>query len=195
LAESLLPLLIAHEGEESRAVDRANEMLALFPTAFEEAWLSGFRTKLGLVSKESGDGALARDLLAWMHASNADFTNTFAMLADLARGMSDCCDVSKCNAAAQSKFVEWHARWRDRLARDIDGGEAAPSRLRAANPAIIPRNHRVEEALAAAEAGDLAPFELLVAALQRPFDPKPSDARYREPAPAEFAGYRTFCGT
>ena len=195
LAESLLPLLIAHEGEESRAVDRANEMLALFPTAFEEAWLSGFRSKLGLVSKESGDGALARDLLAWMHASNADFTNTFAMLAGLARGMSDRCDVSKCDAAAQSKFVEWHARWRDRLARDIDGGEAAPSRLRAANPAIIPRNHRVEEALAAAEAGDLAPFELLVRAVQRPFDPQPSDARYREPAPAEFAGYRTFCGT
>jgi uncharacterized protein YdiU (UPF0061 family) len=67
--------------------------------------------------------------------------------------------------------------------------------LRAANPAIIPRNHRVEEALAAAEAGDSAPFDLLVRAVQRPFDPHPSDAHYREPAPAEFAGYRTFCGT
>jgi len=162
---------------------------------FEEAWVSGFRSKLGLVSKESSDGALARDLLAWMHESNADFTNTFAMLCASTHGMIECCDLSKCNAAAQSKFAAWHARWCARLARDIDGGVAAPSRLRAANPAIIARNHRVEEALAAAEAGDLAPFDSFVATLQRPFDPQPSDALYREPAPADFAGYRTFCGT
>jgi uncharacterized protein YdiU (UPF0061 family) len=195
LAESLLPLLIKQEGDESRAVDCANEMLALFPAAFEEAWLSGFRSKLGLVSKESSDGALARDLLAWMHESNADFTNTFAMLCASTHGMIERCDLSKCNAAAQSKFAAWHARWCARLAREVDGGVAAASRLRAANPALIARNHRVEEALAAAEAGDLAPIESFVAALQRPFDLQPSDARYREPAPAEFAGYRTFCGT
>jgi uncharacterized protein YdiU (UPF0061 family) len=67
--------------------------------------------------------------------------------------------------------------------------------MRASNPAIIPRNHRVEEALSAAEAGDLAPFERLVAAVRRPFDPRADDAAFREPAPPEFCGYRTFCGT
>ncbi|MCE2883389.1 MAG: YdiU family protein [Planctomycetaceae bacterium] len=182
LAESLLPLMIAHEGDEALAVDRANELLGAFPAEHGRAWIQCFRAKLGLVAEERDDAALVRDLLAWMHAAKADFTSTFRALAE----PSPVPDASR---------AEWDARWRARLARESDAGCSAPARMRAANPAVIARNHRVEAALAAAEAGDLAPFEALLAALRRPFAPTAADAALREPPPPEFCGYRTFCGT
>ena len=98
----------------------------------------------------------------------------------------------------------WLARWRERCAREDEAPPARcrcrrrrAARMRGVNPWIIPRNHRVEEALAAAsDDGDLAPFDRLLAALRRPYDESAEDARYAEPAPAEVtAGYRTFCGT
>jgi len=188
LAESLLPLLIAHEGEESRAVDRANAMLAEFPMNYQRAWLDAFRAKFGLFSAEDDDASLILDFLSWMHTSKSDFTNTFRALVD------DALQADPSRAA-------WDVRWQSRVEREAIGHTSAATsatrlaRMRAVNPAIIPRNHRVEEALAAAEAGDLAPFEALVAALQRPFDSHACDAHYREPAPPAFCGYRTFCGT
>jgi len=182
LAESLLPLFIAQEGDEARAVDRANEMLGVFPAEYGRAWVECFRAKLGLAAEESEDAVLVRDFLAWMHAEKADFTNTFRALAEQ-------------TLAPDASRADWYARWRARLARESDAGRSAPARIRAANPAVIARNHRVEEALAAAEAGDLAPFEALLAALRRPFAPTAGDAAFREPPPPEFCGYRTFCGT
>ena len=182
LAESLLPLMIAHAGEEARAVDRANELLGVFPAEYDRAWVESFRAKLGLAAEESDDAALARDFLAWMHAAKADFTNTFRALAEPV-------------PVPDASRARWDARWHARLARESDAGRSAPARMRAANPAVIARNHRVEEVLAAAEAGDLAPFEALLAALRRPFAPTAADAVFREPPPPEFCGYRTFCGT
>lgn len=188
-AESMLPLLVECEGDEGRAVDRANALLAEFSTSFQCAWLDAFRAKLGLLRAEDEDASLIHDFLAWMQASKSDFTNTFRALADDALPP----DPSR---------ATWDARWRSRVARESNSEAPAAqnrvahcARMRAVNPAIIPRNHRVEEALAAAEAGDLAPFEALVAALQRPFDPQFGDLRYCEPAPPAFCGYRTFCGT
>ncbi|MDE2454625.1 MAG: hypothetical protein KGL43_13615, partial [Burkholderiales bacterium] len=93
------------------------------------------------------------------------------------------------------------ARWRERCAADdAAGGPGAAeraARMRRANPFVIARNHRVEEALAAASDDDeLGPFERLLAALQQPFDETPANARYGVPAPAAVtAGYQTFCGT
>ncbi|MFM7261663.1 MAG: protein adenylyltransferase SelO, partial [bacterium] len=182
LAESLLPLIIAHEGDEARAVDRANELLGAFSAEYGRAWLGLFRAKIGLAREEADDGLLVRDLLAWMHAEKADFTNTFRALAEQ-------------TLAPNASRADWDARWQARLARESDAGRSAPARMRATNPAVTARNHRVEEALAAAESGDLAPFEALVAALRRPFAPIAADAPFREPPPSDFCGYRTFCGT
>ena len=100
-------------------------------------------------------------------------------------------------------LAAWLARWQARCAQDDDGAPtperaaARAARMRAVNPRIVPRNHLVEEALAAAsDHGDLAPFEALLGAVGRPFDDDPALARYAEPAPAEVtARYRTFCGT
>ena len=134
-----------------------------------------------------------------------DFTQAWRFLADEAAS-SDADAVR--NSRLRPLFAEpdalkpWLARWRQRLAQ-CDGQAPAAARpeaaaaLRRASPWIIPRNHRVEEALAAAsDAGDLAPFERLLQALQRPFDEHPDDASFTKPAPAEVtACYRTFCGT
>jgi uncharacterized protein YdiU (UPF0061 family) len=206
LAESLLPLL---DADERRAIDRANEILSAFSGQFERAWLAAFRAKIGLATEEAQDAELIRDLLSAMHAGHLDFTNTFRALAE---GL----------AATGGLPPAWIERWSARLAREgsveegaaakgpnaggagavaggvtgvVTGAVSARDRMRASNPAIIPRNHRVEEALSAAEAGDFSPFERLVAAVRRPFDPHADDAVFREPAPPEFCGYRTFCGT
>ncbi len=195
LAEALLPLLEEREGDEARAIDRANDVLAVFPATFEHARLAAFRAKVGLLSEHPEDVALITDLLAWMHASNADFTNTFCALADVVHEEHGSFDALPGDDKSKHAFVAWHARWRARIAREVDGVHGVAARLRAMNPALIPRNHRVEEALAAAESGNLASFESLADALRRPFHPLPTDAPFREPAPAEFCGYRTFCGT
>jgi uncharacterized protein YdiU (UPF0061 family) len=198
LAESLLPLL---DADAPRAIDRANEILAAFPERYERAWRAAFRAKLGLTAEEAecageaggaDDAALIRDMLAAMHAGTLDFTNTFRAL-------------TEGRAAASGLPPAWIERWRARLLRESSaemrtrvGDEltsTAVEIMRAANPAIIPRNHRVEEALDAAEMGDLAPFEALVSALRRPFNPGAEDTRFREPAPVGSERYQTFCGT
>jgi uncharacterized protein YdiU (UPF0061 family) len=141
-----------------------------------------------------------------LQAGRVDFTLGWRRLADAAAGDA---------APLRALFAEptapdaWLERWRERCAREggDDAGVAAPSaadraaaraaRMRRVNPWVIPRNHRVEEALAAASADDdLGPFEQLLAALRQPYDETAEHARYAEPAAAEVtAGYRTFCGT
>lgn len=145
------------------------------------------------------DDALAGDWLDLLHEQRMDFTLAWRYLADAAQG-----DETRLRALCPqtASLDPWLARWRERLAQ-TDGRESAADRpetaaaMRRASPWIIPRNHRVEEALAAAsDRGDLAPFERLLQALRRPFDEHPDDAPFAEPAPAEVtACYRTFCGT
>jgi uncharacterized protein YdiU (UPF0061 family) len=183
LAESLLPLLAA---DEPAAVAVATEVLHEFPDRFRAYWLAGMRQKLGLQTAEDGDGELAEALLAWMEKAGADFTNTFRALS-----------ANRMPAGVRyqdAEFQTWHARWQDRLGRDGRPAPEAAAAMRAVNPVVIPRNHRVEEALTAAEAGDLAPFHRLLAAVTTPFEDGPAAADYRDP-PADEGGYRTFCGT
>ncbi len=187
-AEALLPLLADADDEAAvqRVVAQAMEVIDAFPAWYEAELLRGQRAKLGLADAQDGDAALAADWLALLHAQHADFTLAWRALADAAEGRE---------AALRSLLAEpaaadaWLARWRERGAHDA-------ARLRTVNPRIVPRNQRVEEALASATEGDLAPFEQLLAALQKPFDDAPELAPYAEPAPAEItAGYQTFCGT
>ena len=183
-AETLLPLL---DADEKRAVEIATETLGSFASRYQQNWLAGMRRKLGLFTEETEDKALIETLLAWMQKTGADFTNTFA---DLAQELPlDCVQRS------DEEFMIWHARWIARLARQPQSSEEADELRRAHNPAFIPRNHLVEAALAAAEQGDLTLMERLLEVLATPYDHGRNAAEYRQPAPASAAGYQTFCGT
>jgi len=182
LAESLLPLL---DPDAEKAVAIATEALNEYPALFERYWFGGMRKKLGLLTEEAGDEELIRALLEWMRTSRADFTNTFRDLSS-AEPPSD-------DKYQEPHFRDWYARWQQRLNRE--GGDPADVRMRVVNPAQIPRNHRVEEALLAAEEhGDLSVVQRLLEALTSPFEARAEWADYRE-APLDDSGYRTFCGT
>jgi uncharacterized protein YdiU (UPF0061 family) len=173
LAETLVPLL---DPAQEKAIEIANDRLTAIAPRYRAEWLAVMRRKLGLQGEDEGDAALADDLMTAMEG--ADWTLTFRRLADEAalRPLFD--DVSKLEA--------WLPRWRARA------GEGAAERLSRANPAVIPRNHKVEEALTAATGGDMAPFHALLAAIQHPFtEAEP----YMLPAPTGFGQYVTFCGT
>jgi serine/tyrosine/threonine adenylyltransferase len=174
LAESLLSQF---HGEPEPAVELANETLKTYQSTYEAEWLKLFRAKLGLQTHQDGDAQLVNDLLVWMKDNKADFTNTFRTLSTT--------DVPQV----------WRARWQAR--QQLESITIAEQRelMNAVNPVVIPRNHRVEEALAAAEIqGDLAPFNKLLAVLQQPYTEIADNVPYRE-SPASEAGYHTFCGT
>ncbi|MFM8290583.1 MAG: protein adenylyltransferase SelO [Planctomycetia bacterium] len=186
LAESLLPLM---PGPSERAVERLREVLETFPSRYERHRLAGARAKLGLAAEEAEDGELFATLLRRMHESRADFTSTFA---DLARRVETPADA---DAGCGPVGGEWLAAWRARLAREPGPPAAVVTRLRQANPVMIPRNHLVEESLAAAEAGDLVPLRHLLAAVRQPFAETPDNEPYRSGPPSGAGPYRTFCGT
>ncbi|WP_020188027.1 protein adenylyltransferase SelO [Methylopila sp. 73B] len=191
LAECLLPLI---SDDEDRAIAQASEALDGFAPAFEAAYLAGYRGKLGLRTEEADDAELVQDLLDRMAEGLADYTLTFRRLGAVAEG-----DPA---AAARDLFVDptafdaWAERYRDRLAREPDDAGARRGRMARANPALIPRNHLVEAALAAAvEDGDFAPFDALRAALSDPYGPEADASPYADAPPVAEAPYRTFCGT
>jgi uncharacterized protein YdiU (UPF0061 family) len=182
-AETLLPLL---DPDETRAIEIANGVVTAFPVVFQGFWLDGMRAKLGLANAEEEDGTLAQGLLDAMQSARADYTTTFLLLGEAAAGA----------ASLPEAFVAWEARWRTRLARDPTPPAVRIQKMRRVNPAVIPRNHRVEAALeAAVSRRDFAPFEELLAVLSSPYDLPARYAAYADaPAPSE-RPYQTFCGT
>ena len=184
LAESLLPLL---DPDAAKAVEVANGVLEQFPGQFERHWLAGMRAKLGLTGEDPGDHALADDLLAWIQNRQADFTNTFRLLATPHLGAGWLPD--------DAAFQAWRNRWLTRLGVTTRPPSELVATLRRANPAVIPRNHRVEAALAAATRGDLAPLHRLLEVLATPFDHDRAPAEFTEAPPTGGPRYRTFCGT
>jgi len=182
-AVALLPLL----GEGEAAREAAQAAVDGFGPAYEAAWLAAFRAKLGLRQAEAGDIDLIATLLLRMAQLGADFTRTF-------RGLAD--GSARAEFREPEAFDAWAADWRARLAREGSGDAGLPDRLRAANPAIIPRNHRIEAAIIAAVAGDLGPAQRLQAALARPFAEPLAEHRALMEAPApEERVQATFCGT
>lgn len=180
LARLVESLLTEIDPDSDRAVEIAKEHLGVFPDRFRFHWLTGMRKKLGLTNAESADVGLIDDLLETMHREKLDFTNTFRAL-----------DPA---GPALPALAAWHDRWIARVSRQDATLPEIRSLLRQTNPAVIPRNHRIEEALAAAvNHGDFRPTEKLLAALTDPFNP--AEPCYCEPAPAGSAPYKTFCGT
>ena len=188
-AEALLPLLAA---DEAAAVAEAEAALGAFGTLFDEAYRAGLRRKIGLATEQEGDADLAFELLGLMAAAKADFTNTFRILCDAAAGPSR---DGALRAALGEGWEAWAARWRARLAAEPADGDARREAMRATNPWVIPRNHRVEAALDAAQRDDLGPFDELAAVLSRPFEEDEARLAYAEPPRPEERVRATFCGT
>ncbi len=188
LAETLLPLLDADEAA-------AKASLEAFGPHFQAAYLAGLRRKIGLTQTQEGDDGLTQDLLQFMANDRADFTLTFRLLADAVAGPPG-------DAAVRGLFVDgsgldaWAARWRTRLTRQTATAGEVRAAMQAVNPAVIPRNHQVEAALAAAvERQDFAPFEALLAVLSRPYDADPEMQKYTLPPSEAERVLQTFCGT
>jgi uncharacterized protein YdiU (UPF0061 family) len=192
LAEALLPLF-AQNGSD--AIGAAENTIAAFAGNFEAAYAAGIRRKLGLLRPRENDLDLARDLLERMADDRADFTLTFRALCDAAGNPAATVKVRNL-FADPAAFDSWESRWRQRLAED--GGEASvrAATMRAANPAFIPRNHLVEEAIGAAvDNDDFAPFHSLLEVLSKPYNDQPDFARYALPPRPDQVVHQTFCGT
>src|SRR5271156_4639853 len=145
------------------------------------------RKKLGLQADEAGDVELIRSLLDWMQKTRSDFTNTFRDLSSEVLPTGD--------EYRDPDFRAWDSKWRLRLSRDGCQNTSAYTVMRAVNPAVIPRNHRVEEALSAAEDhDDLSVLHRLLAVLASPYEAAADLAQYQDPPPDD-CNYRTFCGT
>ena len=189
LAETLLAVM---DDDPDAALAAASAVIEAMPAWSAAAWLDGLRAKLGLASSEDADEPLAHDLLQAMHAVAADYTLVFRGLCDAAEGREPGGLLALPRSPA---FDAWRARWADRLARDSRRPSECADAMRAVNPAVIPRNHRVHEALLTAEQGDLAPFEALLAAIRRPYFDGPEAFRYMSPPDPAERVLRTFCGT
>ena len=191
-AETLLPLIDANLEE---AVELAAETVSAFSDSFEDYWLAGMRSKLGLLSAEDGDRDLILGLLEAMRANAADFTLTFRRLCDAAQDRQADAGVRALFAKPEA-YDAWADGWRSRLTREgVDPRERALI-MRRVNPAVIPRNHRVEQALEAAiEREDFAPFAELLKALSRPYEDQESLQSYANPPKEHERVFQTFCGT
>ncbi|MGE0767014.1 MAG: YdiU family protein [Hyphomicrobiaceae bacterium] len=190
--ETLMPLL---GDDEAQQLERGKAALVGFAGCFEDAYTRELRAKLGLFEAREGDLELAHDLLDRMTRNEADMSLTFRRLSDAAADVSADAGVAELFKEA-SAFTEWASRWHARL--EQEGGDATARRaaMRRTNPAFIPRNHRVEEAIAAAvRRDDFSAFEDLLAVLATPFDDQPGRERFAEPPKPEEVVQQTFCGT
>jgi uncharacterized protein YdiU (UPF0061 family) len=171
----------------ARGIQMAMQAIGEFPDTYRRYWLAAMRGKLGLSDAREIDQELVESLLAWMESQQRDYTVTFR---DLAMGRLEQ------EAYQDPQFVQWLSRWRQRLESSGISGHDASQLMQRHNPAVIARNHRVEQALAAAvERQDFRPLQMLLQALSRPYDELPENEDYRLPSPDGDAGYRTFCGT
>ena len=192
LAETLVPLLA---DDEEKAVAEAEAALGTFAPRFERAYHAGLRRKLGLFTEREEDPALASDLLKAMTENEADFTLVFRRLTEAAADPSAAEPVRE-RFIDPTAFDAWAVRWRERLALEPQDGETRRAAMRAVNPAFIPRNHRVEAVIRAAEdRDDFGPFEELLAVLSNPYEDQPAFAAYADPPEPHEVVRQTFCGT
>lgn len=183
-AETLLPLL--HEDEEE-AIEVAKAEISQFMKLYQQNWLTGMREKLGLFNEEKEDETLIPELLKLMEKHRADYTNTFlALTFEKFEGM---------NLFDTDEFKNWKDKWVARLGRQEQSKADSQDLMRNSNPAVIPRNHRVEEALAAAVNGDYSVMERFLAVLSNPYAHSADQAAYAKPPEPSTRPYRTFCGT
>ncbi|WP_163536744.1 protein adenylyltransferase SelO [Gracilibacillus sp. YIM 98692] len=184
-AETLLPLL--HE-DQSKAVEMAQEELYRFSDLYHANWLNGMRSKLGIFTGEQQDVSLIEDLLHLMEEHEADYTNTFrALTFEKFEGMK---------LFESKEFNDWYKRWQERLENQTESKQSINQLMQENNPAVIPRNHRVEEALkAAVEKGDYSVMDQLVCVLSDPYAHSDEQEPYTTLPEPSAKPYVTYCGT
>ncbi|MFP7733465.1 protein adenylyltransferase SelO [Priestia aryabhattai] len=182
-AEALLPLL---DQDIEKAVEIAQNAVTEFPRFYRENWLAGMQAKLGLFNEEKEDEALFQELLTMMKTYKADYTNTFRALTVERLENSDLFE--------SEEFAKWHELWQQRLGRQKQSKAESQELMKNNNPAVIPRNHRVEEALEAAQKGDYSVMEALLEVLSSPYE-SPNELDYCTPSAPSNQPYQTYCGT
>ncbi len=193
LAQALLPLL--DENEEA-ALKSAQDAINAYPARFEAAYFTGLRRKFGIVEQHDDDLELAGAFFKLMAASKSDFTLTFRRLCDCVADRPGADAVLGDLIGDRSAFTAWAIRWRERLAREKASATEQAACMRAVNPAVIARNHRVEAVIVAAqERDDFAPLDELLKALSEPYADRPEFAQFERPPTPEEIVTQTFCGT
>ena len=182
-AECLLPLI---DKDQDKAVKIATETINSFEKKYEEKWMNMMRGKLGLLGLDDKDKFLILDLLTWMHEKKADYTNTFCHLMNLG--------PIKNKLYNDNDFINWKKRWEERLLKNNDNPEKYLKLMRNNNPLIIPRNHKVEEAIRAANQNNLGPIKKILKILEKPYDEQKEINDYQLPSSSN-EKYQTFCGT
>ena len=182
LAECLIPLI---DKNEDTAIKIATETIDNFQNIYENKWLNMMRDKLGLFGKDKNDLKLINDLLHWMESNQADYTNTF-------------CHLMNINSSNDSKykdinFINWFKQWENRVLINNGSIEKSINLMKKNNPTVIPRNHKVEEALEAANNNDLSLTNKLLSILNKPYDNQNDIDDYQ--SPSSNIEYQTFCGT
>jgi uncharacterized protein YdiU (UPF0061 family) len=195
LAEAMLPLF---DPDQTRAAERATEALHRFAGRFEQHWRDGMRSKLGLFDDHPDDTQLINDLLVWMQRRAADFTSTFRTIsrADVPQAGTEPANEGARARAEQddADFGTWYGRLQARWQLQPQSQKEVRALMRRSNPAFIPRNHKVEEALAAASAGDFSVMVRLLDVLAAPYDHEREAPEFAAPGKGT-ARYQTFCGT
>ncbi len=181
-AECLIPLI---DKNEDTAIKLATDLIDNFQNIYEDKWLNMMRDKLGLFGEDKNDKKLINDLFNWMEKNKADYTNTFCNLMDI---NSD--EIYKNN-----DFIDWKNEWKKRSELNNSTKEKQSKLMKSNNPIVIPRNHKVEEALAEADKGSLDKMKKLLAILKNPYDNQNNIEEYQVPAPSSNEKYQTFCGT
>jgi uncharacterized protein YdiU (UPF0061 family) len=180
-AECLIPLI---DKDEDVAIKIATETIDNFQNIYENKWLNMMRDKLGLFGEDKNDKKLINDLLVWMESNKADYTNTFCYLMNIS---------SEDNKYKNLDFTNWLKKWEDRILINKGSKEKSIALMRKNNPIVIPRNHKVEEALEAANDDNLELINKLLVILKKPYNNQDNIMNYQSPSSNN--NYQTFCGT
>jgi uncharacterized protein YdiU (UPF0061 family) len=184
-AETLLPLL---NNDKEKAIQLAENALSNFTELYQNNYELGMRQKLGIFNEEPEDNQLIKELLSIMYKYGADYTNTFRELT--------LHKFSNTEMFKSEDFDKWYKKWQERLSRQMESKDYVQKLMKNSNPAVIPRNHRVEEALEAAEKQeDYSVMEKLLSVISKPYDYSIDQIEYTTLPKKSACNYRTFCGT
>ena len=183
-AECIITLI---DDNKDTAIEIATETINTFEKIYEEKWLNMMRDKLGLFGEDENDQILIMELLTWMNNNKTDYTNTFCFL------MNE--KLSNNKIYNDKNFLIWKEKWEKRLKLNNNSQEKYLKLMHSVNPLVIPRNHKVEEALAAANEGDFEIMNKLLTILKKPYDNQDNIIDFQSSAPSNNVKYQTFCGT
>ena len=181
-AECLIPLI---DKDEEKSLKIATEIIDNFQNIYEEKWLNMMRDKLGLFGNDKNDKVLINDLLNWMEKNKADYTNTFCYLMNIKTNNTEIYN--------NKDYIDWSNRWQKRILVNNNSKDKSLNLMKKSNPVVIPRNHKVEEALKAANENNIELMNKLLSILKKPYENQNNIEDFQ--SPSDNKEYQTFCGT